>query len=159
MPLEPGHSVDSAALAIALRDQHGRERRLADFREHNVVLYFYPKDDTPGCTVEGREFRHLREQFAALDCSIIGASTDSVESHRAFAEKYGLPFVLLADERGELAQSFGVLENGLAKRSTFVLDRELRLQRAFYEVQPRGHALEVLEFVRKVFQSQGMLGG
>src|SRR5690242_19566291 len=108
-------------LALELPDQHGQLRRLADYRGRNVVLYFYPRDNTPGCIVEGKEFGELHQQFSAQDCAVIGVSTDSVESHRDFAEKHGLPFSLLADSNGELAQAFGVLKGGRAERATFVL--------------------------------------
>ncbi len=148
-----------AVAALALPDQHGVERRLADFRGRNVVLYFYPADDTPGCTVEGKEFRDLDESFAALDCAIIGVSVDSVESHRAFAEKHAFPFVLLSDSNGELARAFGVMRDGYAARSTFVLSREQRVVRAFHDVTPRGHAQRVLDFVRSMLESHRMLGG
>ncbi len=156
--LRAGDDLGVAA-ALGLPDQHGVERRLADFRGRNVVLYFYPADDTPGCTVEGKEFRDLDESFAALDCAVIGVSVDSVESHRAFAEKHAFPFVLLSDSKGELARAFGVMRDGFAARSTFVLSRELRVARAFHEVTPRGHAQRVLEFVRSMLESHRMLGG
>jgi thioredoxin-dependent peroxiredoxin len=146
-------------LALGLPDQHGRVRRLADYRGTNVALYFYPRDNTPGCTVEGKEFRELYGQFIGLDCAIIGVSTDSVESHRGFAEKHGLPFPLLADTSGELASAFGVLERGMARRATFVLDRDGRVARSFLEVTPRGHAQRVLNFVRTLLESHRMLGG
>jgi len=146
-------------LALELPDQHGQVRRLADYRGTNVVLYFYPRDNTPGCTVEGKEFRELYEQFIGLDCVVIGVSTDSVESHRGFAEKHGLPFHLLADTSGELAGAFGVLERGRAQRATFVLDRDGRVARSFLEVTPRGHAQQVLNFVRTLLESHRMLGG
>ena len=146
-------------LALELRDQHGQVRRLADFRGTNVVLYFYPRDNTPGCTVEGKEFRELHEQFIGLDCAVIGVSTDSVESHRDFAEKHGLPFPLLADTSGVLAGAFGVLQRGMAQRATFVLDRDGRVVRSFLEVTPRGHAQQVLNFVRTLLESHRMLGG
>ena len=146
-------------LALELRDQHGQVRRLADFRGTNVVLYFYPRDNTPGCTVEGKEFRELHEQFIGLDCAVIGVSTDSVESHRDFAEKHGLPFPLLADTSGVLAGAFGVLQRGMAQRATFVLDRDGRVARSFLEVTPRGHAQQVLNFVRTLRESHRMLGG
>ncbi|HLX05177.1 MAG TPA: peroxiredoxin, partial [Candidatus Binatus sp.] len=81
----------STALELERQDARGETHRLKDFRGHNVVVYFYPKDDTPGCTVEGKEFRDSIEQFQALDCVVIGVSTDSVERHRAFAEKHALP--------------------------------------------------------------------
>jgi peroxiredoxin Q/BCP len=149
----------SAALELALPDARGETRRLKDFRGHNVVVYFYPKDDTPGCTVEGKEFRDSFEQFEALDCTVVGVSTDSAERHRAFAEKHALPFVLLADEDGKLASAFGVLNGKYAARSTFVLDSELRVRRAFHEVTPRGHAAQVLNFLRTVVESHRMIGG
>ncbi len=105
----------SAALELAIPDARGETHRLSDFRGHNVVVYFYPKDDTPGCTVEGKEFRDSFEQFKALDCVVVGVSTDSAERHRAFAEKHALPFVLLADEDGKLAGAFGVLNGKYAR--------------------------------------------
>jgi peroxiredoxin Q/BCP len=149
----------AAARELQLADQHGAPHRLSDWRGLNVVLYFYPKDDTPGCTVEGKEFRELHDQFTALDCVVVGVSTDSVESHRAFAEKHGFPFILVADEGGALAQAFGVLDNGMARRSTFVLDRDGGVARAFPDVTPRGHAQRVLNFVRTLLESHRMLGG
>ncbi len=147
------------ALELVRRDQDGVERKLSGFRGHNLVVYFYPKDDTPGCTVEGKEFRDLYGEFQALDAVIVGVSTDSVLSHRAFADKHALPFTLIADEGGELARAFGVLRDGFAARSTFVFDHELRLRRAFYEVGARGHARQVLDFVRSLVEARRMLGG
>lgn len=148
-----------APTSIELRDQLGQARRLEDFRNRNLVVYFYRRDDTPGCTVEGREFRDLYNQFMALDCAVVGVSTDSVESHRAFAQKHALPFTLLSDPQGVLARSFGVLDGNLAMRSTFVLDPDLRIRRRFHDVVPRGHAQQVLSFVRAVLESGRMLGG
>ena len=148
-----------AALQIELRDQRGELRRLVDFRGKNIVLYFYPMDDTPGCTVEGKEFRDQFEQFEALDTVIVGVSTDSVERHRAFAEKHGFPFILLADTDGALATAFGVFSGGRAARSTFVLDHDLHVRRTFHEVTPRGHAQNVLNFLRTLVESYRMLGG
>jgi thioredoxin-dependent peroxiredoxin len=156
--LRAGDSLGAAA-EIALRDQHGVERRLAEFRGQSVVVYFYPADHTPGCTVEGREFRDLDEAFAALKCAIVGVSVDSVESHRAFAEKHAFRFTLLSDPDGRLASAFGVLRNRVAARSTFVINAEQRVARAFHEVTPRGHAQRVLDFVRSILESHRMLGG
>lgn len=149
----------SSALEIVLTDQSGEKRRLADFRGHNLVVYFYPMDDTPGCTVEGKEFRNQFESFEGLDCVVIGVSTDSVERHRAFAEKHAFPFILLADTEGRLASAFGVLKGKHAARSTFLLDHDLRVRRAFHDVTPRGHAVQVLNFVRTVVESYRMIGG
>jgi len=149
----------AASLELELLDQGSVSRKLAEFRGRNVVVYFYPMDDTPGCTVEGKEFRDLFEQFEALDTVIVGVSTDSVERHRAFAEKHAFPFILLADTEGKLASAFGVLNNGLAARSTFVLDHDLHVRRTFHEVTPRGHAQNVLNFIRTLVESYRMLGG
>jgi len=161
MPPADANSIPdlSAALELERQDARGEIRRLKDFRGHNVVVYFYPKDDTPGCTVEGKEFRDSVDQFTALDCVIVGVSTDSVERHRAFAEKHALPFILLADEDGKLATAFGVLNGKYAARSTFVLDSELRVRRAFHDVTPRGHAAQVLAFMRTLVESHRMIGG
>ncbi len=147
------------ATELVLRDQNGVERKLVDFRGHCVVVYFYPKDDTPGCTVEGKEFRELFDQFHAFDTVIVGVSTDSVERHRAFADKHAFQFILLADQGGEMARAFGVLRDGFAARSTFVLDHDLRVRRAFHDVTPRGHAQQVLNFVRSLIEARRMLGG
>jgi peroxiredoxin Q/BCP len=148
-----------AALETEVRDQEGAARKLADFRGRNLVVYFYPADDTPGCTVEGKEFRELHDQFKAFDTVVVGVSTDSVERHKRFADKHAFPFVLLADTEGALAGRFGVLRNGRAARSTFVFDGELKLRREFHNVTPRGHAAQVLDFVRNLVESHRMLGG
>jgi len=158
-PAEMNNIPDSTALELTLPDNRGMARRLADFRGHNLIVYFYPMDDTPGCTVEAKEFRNSFEQFEALDCVIVGVSTDSVERHRAFAEKHAFPFILLADEDGKLASAFGVFKGKYAARSTFVFDSDLRLRRAFHDVTPRGHAAQVLDFLRTVVESHRMIGG
>ena len=150
---------NSTALELALTDNRGLARRLADFRGHNLIVYFYPMDDTPGCTVEAKEFRDSFEQFEALDCVVVGVSTDSAERHQAFAEKHGFPFILLADVDGKLATAFGVLKGKYAARSTFVFDSDLRLRRAFHDVTPRGHAAQVLDFIRTIVESHRMIGG
>jgi peroxiredoxin Q/BCP len=162
MPRRAENST-SADLALASRirlcDQHGISRQLSDFLGRNLVLYFYPKDDTPGCTVEGKEFRDLYDEFVALDAVIIGVSTDTVESHRKFAEKHALPFPLLADTNGELSRAFDVLRGAMASRVTFVLGPDGRIVRVFPDVAPRGHAREVLNFIRALQESHRMLGG
>ncbi len=149
----------ASASRIRLCDQHGIPRQLSDFLGRNLVLYFYPKDDTSGCTVEGKEFRDLHDEFAALDATIIGVSTDTMESHREFAEKHALPFPLLADTDGELARSFNVLRGSMADRVTFVLREDGRIVRVFTDVGPRGHARQVLNFIRAFQESHRMLGG
>ena len=113
----------------------------------------------PAARSRARNFATVIEQFEALDCVVVGVSTDSAERHRAFAEKHALPFILLADEDGKLAAAFGVLNGKYAARSTFVLDSDLRVRRAFHEVTPRGHAAQVLNFMRTLVESHRMIGG
>jgi thioredoxin-dependent peroxiredoxin len=151
--------LDHAPAELELLNQSGEPVRLADFIGRVVALFFYPKDDTPGCTIEGKEFRELYDEFAALDCAVIGVSVDGVESHRAFAEKHGFQFQLLADTEGRLARAFGVLDGAMARRTTFVIGPAGRIRRTFREVSPRGHAQQVLNFVRNFRDSHLMLGG
>jgi peroxiredoxin Q/BCP len=151
--------LDQAPAELELLDQLGEPVKLADFAGRAVALFFYPKDDTPGCTIEGKEFRDLYDEFAALDCAIVGVSVDPVASHRTFAEKHAFRFQLLADTEGRLAAAFGVLRDGRAERTTFVIGPAGRIRRTFREVSPRGHALQVLNFVRSLRQSQMMIGG
>lgn len=140
-------------------NQHGQPVRLADFRgEKHVILYFYPKDDTPGCTIEANQFTALAAEFAALDTVVLGVSRDSCDSHRAFIGKYGLAVDLLADEDGELSRLYDVWrekeKNGVKSmgivRSTFLIDKLGRLVEALYAVTADGHAAEMLEKVRRL---------
>jgi len=140
-------------------NQHNQPVSLADFRgRRHVVLYFYPKDDTPGCTIEANEFTALASEFAKHDAVVIGVSRDSCASHQAFIDKYGLKVDLLADTDGSLCERYGVWQekekNGEKKwgivRSTFVIDRQGRLHVADYGVNPDGHAPAMLEVVRRL---------
>ena len=122
----------------------------------NVVLYFYPKDDTPGCTIEANDFTRLAEEFGKYDTIVIGVSKDSCESHVDFINKYGLKVDLLADTSGELCESYGVWrereKNGVKSmailRSTFIIDKQGKLADVAYGVNHEGHAEEVLEKVK-----------
>lgn len=130
---------------------------LADYTgEKNVVLYFYPKDDTPGCTIEANDFTALASEFAALDTVVIGVSKDTCESHTAFIDKFGLKVDLLADTSGELCELYDVWrekeKDGVKKmailRSTFIIDKQGKLVDVEYGVNHEGHAQAVLEKVR-----------
>ena len=132
---------------------------LADFKgKKNIVLYFYPKDDTPGCTIEARQFTALQEAFAKLDTVIIGVSQDACESHQAFTAKYGLSIELLADTDGALCSAYGVWQekekNGVKKmgivRSTFVIDKRGRICELRYGVSAEGHAQEMLDKIKSL---------
>lgn len=126
----------------------GESVKLASLRGKPVVVYFYPKDDTPGCTVEAQEIRDLYEQLKQTGAVVIGVSTDDRDSHRAFAEKHGLPFLLASDESGAVARAFGVaLKNGRAARVSFVVGPDGRIKRAFPSVSPKGHAQELLSAI------------
>lgn len=134
---------------ISLSDYKGRK---------NVVLYFYPKDDTPGCTIEANQFTELAGEFAKADTVVIGVSKDSCESHRAFIDKFDLKLDLLSDTSGELCESYGVWQekekNGVKKmgivRSTFVINKEGVLVDALYGVNPEGHAQAILAKVSQL---------
>ena len=124
--------------------------------EKNVVLYFYPKDDTPGCTIEARDFTALAAEFAALDTVILGVSKDDCQSHRDFIDKYALTVQLLADVSGELCDSYGVWQevekDGVKKwkivRSTFIVNKAGVLVEALYGVNHDGHAQAVLDIIK-----------
>ena len=140
-------------------DQGNRRISLADYsNSKHVVLYFYPKDDTPGCTIEARDFTALADDFAALDTVVIGVSRDSCDSHQAFIDKYGLAVTLLADTGGELCERYGVWQekekNGEKKmgivRSTFIVNRDGVLEDVMYGVAADGHARQVLDRIRQM---------
>jgi peroxiredoxin Q/BCP len=135
---------------------NGREIRLSSLKGHDVVLYFYPKDDTPGCTLEGKDFRDLHPRFARLGAVILGVSRDSLKSHDRFCQKYGLDFELLSDEDETVCKQFGVIQlknrygrkvRGIA-RSTLVIDDKVKLAREWRGVKVRSHVEEVLSFVK-----------
>ena len=145
----PNELVDGGpAPGFELRDQSGELRSLEDYRDHWVVLYFYPKDDTPGCTTEACEFRDNIFAFGELDCQILGVSLDDVESHREFAEKYSLPFPLLADSDGTTADAYDVKTRlfgwKVAKRQTFLIDPDGNIAKHYQNVDPDTHSQQVL---------------
>ncbi len=124
----------------------------------NLVLYFYPKDDTTGCTIEAVEHSDLMEDFAALDTQVIGISRDDCVSHAAFRDKHGLTVTLLADTDGEVCFAYDVWrekeKNGEKRmgilRSTFIIDKSGVVREAIYDVKPKGHAAQVLELVKQI---------
>jgi peroxiredoxin Q/BCP len=142
--LKPGDD----APAFELLDQHSRVHKLSDYRGQWLVLYFYPRDDTPGCTTEACEFRDDVFMLKRMGVALLGISTDDVKSHQEFAEKYHLPFSLLSDPDGEVAREYGSLTNlGLlkfAKRHTFVIDPDNRVAKVYRNVQPKTHSDQVI---------------
>lgn len=147
-PLQASPSAGSPAPDFELPDQQGEARRLADYRGKWVVLYFYPKDNTPGCTTQACEFRDNIFAFRRLDAEIVGISLDDVASHKEFADEHGLPFTLLADEGGEVASEYGVLRNfgvvKLASRQTFLVAPDGTVARHYEQVNLETHSEDVL---------------
>jgi thioredoxin-dependent peroxiredoxin len=138
-------AVGALAPAVTFPVHTGEAVRLEQLRGKPVVVYFYPKDDTPGCTLEAQEIRELYEQIRRTSAIVIGVSADDQDSHRAFAEKHALPFLLASDEGGQLARAFGVpLKNGRSARVTFVVGADGKVARVFPQVTPKGHAAELL---------------
>lgn len=140
--------VGAAAPEFELADQDGQLRSLEDYQNQWVVLYFYPKDDTPGCTTEACEFRDNIFAFRDLNAQILGISLDDSESHKAFSEKFSLPFPLLADTDGATSTAYGVKTRmfgmTVAKRQTFVISPDGKIAKHYATVKPEVHSAEVL---------------
>src|SRR5712664_1825863 len=143
----------STAPAFTTSDAEGRTVQLKDFRGQKVVLYFYPKDDTPGCTKEACSFRDAFADFKKRDIKVLGVSIDSEASHKKFAAKYKLPFTLLADPDHSIADAYGVYGEKKfmgrtylgVKRITFLIDEKGKIRKVLEKVKPEEHAREVLE--------------
>lgn len=141
---------------FALPATGDREIRLSDLRGQNVVLYFYPKDSTPGCTTEGQEFRDHTDEFAAANTVILGVSRDSIKSHEKFRAKQGFNFDLLSDSDEQACMAYDVIREKTLygkwirgiERSTFLVDAEGRLRQVWRKVKVRGHVEEVLQAAR-----------
>ena len=142
-------TVGAVAPDFSLVDQNGTTRTLAGFRNRWVVLYFYPKDDTPGCTQEACRFRDDLPALRKLDAEVLGVSVDNPESHARFSSKYGLPFPLLADTDGKVARQYGALWSlafiRFAKRHTFIIDPQGKIAKIYRQVRPEIHSQEVIE--------------
>jgi peroxiredoxin Q/BCP len=155
-------AVGGPAPDFRLMDQSGDWHTLEDYRGKWVALYFYPKADTPGCTTEACNFRDNIFAFREMGAEIVGVSLDDVEDQKAFAEKYSLPFTLLADTEGEVAESYGVLRNygvmKLASRESFLIDPEGRIAKHYAKVDPDTHSEEVMADL-KTLMTDGPAGG
>lgn len=126
----------------------GQKIRLSDLRGKVVILYFYPKDGTPGCATEAKGFRDQHQSLDRAGAVVIGVSTQDNASHQEFADRYNLPFLLLPDEDATIAQAYGVGSVlGFTKRVTFIIDRQGRIAKVYDRVSPPGHAEEILESI------------
>jgi len=141
---------------FTLLDETGKPRRLSDYRGRTVLLYFYPKDDTPGCTTEACSFRDNYKAYQDASVTILGVSPDSPKSHAKFKEKYHLPFTLLADEGHKICEQYGVWgkkklmgrEYDGVFRTSFLIDPKGMITKVFEDVKPAEHSAEVLSFVK-----------
>ncbi len=150
-------NVNDKAPAFSLQDENGKEVSLQGLRGKIVVLYFYPRADTPGCTVQACAFRDTYKQIQKTGAVLLGVSPDTVKAQKKFQEKFQLPFPLLADADKKVAESYGVVQEknmygkkvmGIA-RTTFVIGPEGKIQHIFPKVKPEGHAVEVLAYLKE----------
>lgn len=141
-----------------LIDQYQKPHKLSDYAGQWLVLYFYPKNDTPGCTTEACNFRDDIFKIRALNASVLGVSLDSAESHARFAEKHGLPFSLLSDAKKEVAKKYGCLASmgpiQYAKRHTFIIDPHGKLAKIYRNVKPKTHSAEVIADLKALSDMQ-----
>lgn len=151
--------VGDAAPDFRLQDQNGAWHSLEQYRGRWVVLYFYPKDDTPGCTTEACAFRDNIFAFEDIGAVILGVSLDDVESHDAFAKKYSLPFSLLSDAEADAATEYGVLKVSgtfrFAQRQSFIIDPSGNVARHYAKVDPASHSKEVLADLKELMAASG----
>ena len=146
-------AIGTTAPDFKLQDQNGKWHELKNYRGKWVALYFYPKDQTPGCTTQACEFRDNIFAFKDANAQILGVSVDDVESHKKFAEKHGLPFPILADSTKATAKQYGVLKSylgalELAKRDTFLIDPQGKIVKRYVDVDPKGHSQIVLKDIK-----------
>ncbi len=150
-------TVSEKAPEFALSDKDGKIVRISDFIGKKVVLYFYSKDNTPGCTRQACAFSEAYEELRALNTEVIGISRDSVESHRKFAQKHGLPFVLLSDPELKMINAYGVWQEKKlygkvsmrVVRTTFIIDEQGNVEKIMQKVKPDTCASEILEYLRR----------
>jgi peroxiredoxin Q/BCP len=142
----------ASAPEFSLADQSGSPRSLSEFRGKWVVLYFYPKDDTPGCTEEACKFRDDIFALKQMGAQVVGVSLDDSASHAQFAKKYSLPFPLLADPSGAVTRSYGALAQGsrYAQRYTFLIDPAGKVAKVYTSVETSRHSVEVIEDLKRL---------
>ncbi len=144
-------AVGDSMPAFSARDQQNVERASAEFAGKPLVVYFYPRDATPGCTAEACAFRDAWERMQATGAIVLGVSTDGVDAHRSFANEHHLPFPLLADTSGEITGAFGVpITLGMAQRVTFIVGRNGKVAKVFPDVDPGVHVEEVLRALEAI---------
>jgi peroxiredoxin Q/BCP len=149
-------TIGAPAPDFRLQDQNGKWHKLSDHRGKWVALYFYPKDQTPGCTTQACEFRDNIFAFREANAQILGISVDDVESHQKFAEKHGLPFPLLADPKKQIVKMYDVMSfTGFARRETFLIDPQGVIVKRYTGVDPKGHSQTVLNDIKELQKKAG----
>jgi thioredoxin-dependent peroxiredoxin len=144
-------SIGSPAPEFRLQDQNGKWHQLKDYRGKWVALYFYPKDQTPGCTAQACEFRDNIFAFKEANAQIVGISVDDVDSHQKFSEKHSLPFPILADSDKRVVKTYDVLSfTGFAKRETFLIDPQGVIVKRYVVSDPKGHSETVLKDLKEL---------
>ena len=145
-------AAGAEAPSFNLQDQNGDWHALEDYRDQWLAVYFYPRDDTPGCTKEACNFRDNIYAFQAIGAAVVGISVDDVESHKEFSDKYKLPFTILAEVSGETAKAYGVLRDyklvKLASRQSFLIDPQGKVAKHYEDVDPDTHTEEVLADIK-----------
>ncbi|MAR79589.1 MAG: thioredoxin-dependent thiol peroxidase [Rhodospirillaceae bacterium] len=157
MNLEEGKKIP----AFNLDGSNGKKIKLSDIGTENIVIYFYPKDDTPGCTNQAKDFSKLKSKFSKLNSEIFGISPDSIEKHKKFITKHNLKIILLADEENKTSIKYGVWkEKNLygkkymgIERTTFLVNKDKRIIKIWKKVRVNGHAEEVLEVLKEIQNS------
>ncbi|BAU64798.1 alkyl hydroperoxide reductase/ Thiol specific antioxidant/ Mal allergen [Stanieria sp. NIES-3757] len=140
-------AVGTVAPSFTTTDDEGNTVSLSDFQGKVVVMYFYPKDDTPGCTKQAQSFRDNYEEYQNKDMVVLGVSMDDATSHKQFKEKYGLPFKLLVDSNGAITKAYDVDGGGYAKRVTYIIDGEGKITHVDANVNTSSHAQDILSVV------------
>jgi peroxiredoxin Q/BCP len=140
-------AVGTVAPSFTTTDDEGNTVSLSDFQGKVVVMYFYPKDDTPGCTKQAQSFRDNYEEYQNKDMVVLGVSRDDEASHKQFKEKYGLPFKLLVDSDGAITKAYDVDGGGYAKRVTYIIDGEGKITHVDANVNTSSHAQDILSVV------------
>ena len=149
-------AAGAVAPDVTAKDPKGHDVKLSDSKGHSAVVYFYPKDGTPGCTSEACAFRDAWNKYQTAGVTIIGVSRDSEESHRAFVAQHQLPFALAADESGAIERAYGVSSTlGMTNRVTFLIGPDGRVARVWPDVDPGVHASEVLDAASKLSVGKG----
>ncbi len=149
--------IDTTAPEFSLKDSEGTEHSLSEFKGSYIILYFYPRDNTPGCTTEACAFRDSALKLTSLDAVIIGVSSDSVSSHKRFKEKYHLPFLLLSDPKRTMMDTYGAVKEKTRSgkvslktiRMTYIIDKRGKIITCYPKVTPKEHASQIQEFLEE----------